>query len=275
MIDPIGISGDRDVGAQPIYYGEIAPEPELRPWVAAYWHFRVVDEAGPIAHSVPPDGSVSLWCTSRTDGIGVLGPHVHPRITEVRGGDVLWGMRLWPGASGVLVDLDPRELRDRSIPPGWLDLGPWATPLAEALGTVDDEQGAARTWDSTLATVLPTRPALDARVMSAVFAIIRSRGTAAIPEVAAQVGLSPRQLRRRFVAAVGLTPKELARVRRLRASLVAVVGEADGPWVTLAAAFGYADQAHLIREYRAVVGLTPAALRTHLHRIEHGRLVDT
>jgi methylphosphotriester-DNA--protein-cysteine methyltransferase len=80
-------------------------------------------------------------------------------------------------------------------------------------------------------------------------------------DVAADVGLSLRQLRRRCHAAVGYGPKTLQRVLRFRRFVSWIdrdSGAAD--LAVLAADAGYADQAHLTRECVGLSGLTPAAL---------------
>jgi AraC-like DNA-binding protein len=79
--------------------------------------------------------------------------------------------------------------------------------------------------------------------------------------VAAEVGLSERQFRRRSQAAVGYGPKTLQRVLRFHRfvrQLDAAVTPPD--LAALAAQAGYADQAHLTRECSALSGFTPAAL---------------
>lgn len=259
----------------PIYYGEREPAPGLRPYIAAYWHFRVEGEPSEsMDHVVPPDGSVSLWWPRGAPGLGVLGPRVEPLQVPVHRGDLLWGVRFWPGATRSLLPLDPRLLRGLTYPPGAISLGPWADLAVAGLRGAVTEEEASGVWN----TVLLDRPAasqpLDAAVMTAVFGIIASGGRGQISSLAALAGLSPRHFRRRFFAAVGLSPKELARVRRIRASLVDAVQGQEERWVDIAAAYGYSDQAHLVREYHRVVGLAPAALRAYLGRIAHGRVVD-
>ena len=109
---------------------------------------------------------------------------------------------------------------------------------------------------------------LDSTVMETVFRLIASQGQERIGEIASRVGLSPRQLRRRFRVAVGLTPKELGRLRRLRACLVGSLDPTE-PWVSLALQHGYADQAHLIREAKSLMGVSPSSLESHLRTIDH------
>jgi AraC-like DNA-binding protein len=82
-----------------------------------------------------------------------------------------------------------------------------------------------------------------------------SRGMARITDVARDVALSPRQLRVLVEREVGLTPKQLA--RSFRFSEV-VTGLTSGrPLTEVAASAGYADQAHLSREFRQMVGCAP------------------
>jgi transcriptional regulator GlxA family with amidase domain len=78
-----------------------------------------------------------------------------------------------------------------------------------------------------------------------------------VDELAAALGFSERQLRRRFLAAVGYGPKTLQRVLRLRRFLAE--RDVDG-LAAAAVGAGYADQAHLARDCRALTGLTPGQL---------------
>ena len=79
--------------------------------------------------------------------------------------------------------------------------------------------------------------------------------------VAADVGLSMRQLRRRCHSAVGYGPKTLQRVLRFRRFVSRIDAWPDVlDLAAIAAEAGYADQAHLTRECGKLSGLTPAAL---------------
>ena len=71
-----------------------------------------------------------------------------------------------------------------------------------------------------------------------------------IEQLAGELGISERQLRRRFRAAVGYGPKTLQRVLRLRRVLArAAASDADTDLAAAAFERGYADQPHLGREY--------------------------
>jgi AraC-like DNA-binding protein len=83
-----------------------------------------------------------------------------------------------------------------------------------------------------------------------------------VAALAVALGISDRQLRRRFHEAVGYGPKTLDRVLRLQ-RLVArapAVISGDEDLARVAADLGYADQAHLTRDCRRLTGMTPTAL---------------
>jgi transcriptional regulator GlxA family with amidase domain len=72
-------------------------------------------------------------------------------------------------------------------------------------------------------------------------------------------GCTPAQFIRRFEQAVGLTPKRYARVLRLGVLLPTLVRCGPRDWAQVAAGAGYADQSHLIREFRQLAGIAPGA----------------
>lgn len=80
-----------------------------------------------------------------------------------------------------------------------------------------------------------------------------------VPELASRIGASERQLRRICDDTIGLAPKQLLRALRLRAALREARRVPRPSWTTIAHASGYYDQAHLIAEFRALMGTTPGA----------------
>ena len=78
--------------------------------------------------------------------------------------------------------------------------------------------------------------------------------------MARELGVSERQLRRRFVHSVGYGPKLLERILRLRRFIAAAACARTKSLTGLALAAGYADQSHLTRECRELTSLTPTQL---------------
>jgi AraC-like DNA-binding protein len=97
-------------------------------------------------------------------------------------------------------------------------------------------------------------------VRYAVTQIEARHGLVSIDAIAADTGLTRRHLERRFKDVVGMTPKRLARIARFQRSL-RILDAADPSQrlggAETAAACGYADQAHFIRDFRDLAGCPP------------------
>src|SRR4051794_10460357 len=163
-----------------------------------------------------------------------------------------------PGAAPPLLGFDAAAVRDARAPVQelWGDAG---RRLAEALDEREDRRAvplALLTWRAARAR----RP--DPLVAAAIARLgpppAGAGGGPGVRAVADELGVSERQLRRRFTVAVGYGPKLLARVLRLEGALAAA---RDGEELARAAAdAGYADQAHFANDCRALAGVSPAAL---------------
>lgn len=81
-----------------------------------------------------------------------------------------------------------------------------------------------------------------------------------MPDLAARVGLSVRQLERVFGEHVGLTPKVYLRILRFQQVLAALrEGGRSTSWAELAISHGYYDQSHFIGDFTRFVGVAPGA----------------
>jgi AraC-like DNA-binding protein len=114
----------------------------------------------------------------------------------------------------------------------------------------------------------------DARVLHAVETLTAARGELPVRALAARVGLSERQLERVFDERVGYGPKTFGRILRMNRAVESIARTAVGrgrmgSWASFAREWGYADQAHLIREFRALTGVTPCAYASTVSEIDN------
>ncbi len=94
---------------------------------------------------------------------------------------------------------------------------------------------------------------------------IRARhGDIRVRDVAASLDWSRKHLNERFRAEVGVGPKAVARMARFNRALDLSRRGAGGGWAGIAAEAGYADQAHMVREFREFGGITPTEVTPQL-----------
>src|SRR5204862_7858097 len=110
----------------------------------------------------------------------------------------------------------------------------------------------------TVARRPPQRGELDQLARAA--AVATAQSEPGVRELRHALGLSERQLLRRFRRAVGYGPRTLARVARFQRFLALAEGCRDADLARLAFDAGYADQPHLTRECRRLSGRTPLEL---------------
>jgi AraC-like DNA-binding protein len=236
-------------------YREIAPPPDMAAHVACLW----VSEAS--GGAVLPDGCADVVWTGA--GLVVAGPATEAVAAHIAPGTAVFGVRFRLGAAGPALGLPAAELADLTV------------PLAEVWDAGVEQRVAAGGLPALVQAVrVRLRAAERVDPLARAAALGLAAPGARVAALGDALGISERQLRRRFADAVGYGPKTLARVLRFQRFLALAAGEAragrdvaaagDGErrpdLAGLAFAAGYADQAHLTRECRQLAGRTPAAL---------------
>jgi methylphosphotriester-DNA--protein-cysteine methyltransferase len=258
-------------------YREYPPPPGLAAHVECLWWLRQPRPAG-APQTIYPDGRCELIVHLATpprcwDALRGWHPQARTLFAAQRVGAVRLeaigpldciGIRLRPEVSNVLLRGAGLRHRDQVVDLAALDPA-FSRALARAA------RGFARRPQSLwklLARRIEEVP-VDARVTAAIERLERDAGRTRIDSLARAAALSMRGFQVRFRAAVGLTPKEYARLTRLQVTLRAL-DTSDGKLSQLASDGGFADQAHATRELRRVTGHTPARLRAELRRDRDG-----
>jgi AraC-like DNA-binding protein len=194
---------------------------------------------------VVPDGCLDvLWVDGR---LLVAGPDTAAYVSAAPPGTVFVGVRFAPGWGPAVLGVPAAPLSDTRVP--LEDV--WSPVRARRLAGLAAGAGE-RPGDLAAGVLrLAADPAGPGRLTRGVAAGLRAGRPVA--RVAAEVGLSPRHLRRRCLDAFGYGPKTLARVLRFDRALA--LARAGTPLAEVAATAGYADQPHLAREVRALSGV--------------------
>jgi AraC-like DNA-binding protein len=245
-------------------FSEHAPAAELLHFVAALWVQSVSVAESPYLQRDLPHGGVDLVFGSGSDP-QIVGPRSRAHVSTIKPGTTVIGLRLRPGAPSSLLGLPMSELVDVVAPAADL-LGSGVQRAAERIATEASTSGALGVLQSYVAERAATTTRHDPAVLAAVRLMQRGR-RAHVSGLAGQLGVSDRQMRRRFLHEVGVSPKTLHRVLRFQTFLaLAQRNVADGHHpsgfgaAALAEEVGYADQAHLTRECARLTGLAPSSL---------------
>ncbi|WP_030926139.1 DUF6597 domain-containing transcriptional factor [Streptosporangium amethystogenes] len=228
-------------------YREWAPDSRVAGRVACVWS----NEATTVATTgtpqlVVPDGCVDLiWGPG---GAQVAGPDTGPKTVWMSPGDRYLGIRFSPGAAGGVFGVPLDSLRDLRIPLSELEPLRELSELAPFTGGPPER--ATDVVQRVLAVRMRTTPEPDPAASAIAEALLAGRS---VREVAWDLGLGERQLLRRSLWAFGYGPKTLQRVVRFQRALrLAKRGVAAAE---VAAASGYADQAHMANEVRRLAGV--------------------
>lgn len=285
---PEGLKASQEDSAVLVTYREFAPAAELVGYVRAYFSFapkaarirrRLITREVQITRAEPFDmpmlaGAltsviVDLGATCHV-GTGwefgaPLGAHASGALRIARTPAVsfrpeMLGAFLEPGSVPALLHVRTDELTDRVV--SLEDV--WGSSSAELPGQIAelDEEDRLDRLEAILLDHL--RPAAHRTgtvdVVGLARWVQREPTSLTVSRLADVAGVSRRHLTRVFREVVGVTPKRFCRLARFHMGLRYAGAGPGVRWAQVAAELGYADQSHMIAEFRELGGLTPEVL---------------
>ena len=253
-------------------YRSYTPSPPLAEFVDHFWHCPEIPFQRRVR--ILPRGTVELVINLCEDEVRVYDSVQSDRCARYSGAvlagpykgcliiDPMWhasiiGVHFKPGGAFPFLGAPADELKDMHVDLETL----WGRTAVELRERLCAAATVGRRF-SLLEDVLVSRLRYAARshgaVSVALEAFDRTDGGARVHDVARRVGLSHRRFIQVFAAEVGLTPKLYCRVRRFQKARDLVRNVKAPDWARVAAAGGYCDQSHLIRDFQALSGLSPA-----------------
>jgi AraC-like DNA-binding protein len=185
----------------------------------------------------------------------LIGPHDRPVVNEPTGETFALGIVTTSVGCEAVLGVPPASIRGRvvELETAWTA----AAALRRRMLRAADPEAMLDVLADVLDRSVPVGhdPALD-RCERAV-AMLESDPTRPIAAIASELGISHARLDRDFTRLVGLGPRALARLLRMRRLLDAIDVRRAVPWAELAAELGWFDQSHLIRDFRRHTGVTP------------------
>lgn len=233
------------------------PPDDLAPFLDFCWIVRW-DLRGEPAYeqAILPHPNVNL--AFEAGGAAVYGVDTKIFARRLTGAGKALGLRFRPGGFRPFTATAVAALTDRVVPAGEFFGDAAARACRAVLAAADDEQmtGAAL---RLLRAAAPAADPVALEIAAGVERITSDPAIRRVGQLAGLFGVSERQVQRLFTEYVGVSPKWVLRRARLHeAALRADAGEPVS-WSELAADLGYADQAHLTRDFTATIGVPPAA----------------
>ena len=229
---------------------------DLAPFVDYFWLVRW-DLRGqpPYEQRVLPHPNVHL--VFEPDGATVYGIDHAIFARRLTGKGKALGVRFRPGGFRPFYSAAISALNDKVIP-AQVIFGPDAVRTCEAVMAADGDEEMIRHAANLLRAVAPERDPVAERVADIVARITTDTGLRRVGQLADACGVSERRLQRLFAEYVGVSPKWVMRRARLHEAALRADAGGEVDWAALATDLGYADQAHLTRDFTATLGVPPS-----------------
>jgi AraC-like DNA-binding protein len=227
----------------------------LAPFVDFIWILRW-DLRGQEPHeqAILPHPNVNVGFEAT--GAGIFGVDRKLFIRTLSGPGKALGVRFRPGGFRPFWHAPVSQLTDRVIPAMQL-FGLAAEHTRKLIMDADTDAEMIAQAEALLTGVLPgPDPATD-RAAELVALIIADPGLRRVEQLAEVSGQSARGLQRLFSDYVGVSPKWVMRRSRLHEAALRADSGDPLDWAQLAIELGYADQAHLSRDFTATLGVSP------------------
>jgi AraC-like DNA-binding protein len=245
-------------GLQRFRLDRFEPGPELAPYVDWYWvvSWNLPDGAPAFEQEVLPHPCVNLAIEAR--GSAVHGVFTRRTRVLLKGCARVVAAKFVPAGFEPFASVPMVALRARIVPLAQAFGEGAAALVSQVLACADDER-AARHIEAFLRERMPRTPDASRELATQLVAhVTADRTIRQAEDLAGLAGLSVRSLNRLFRRYVGVGPKWVIQRARVHEAAERVALGAVVEWPRLAQELGYHDQAHLIRDFKAQIGFTPA-----------------
>ncbi len=231
------------------------PKPPLNRWINCFWQLTV-PPGGQYYRSMPDNCVDCIFNLSNSDDAHIVSPFLESMVFKLTGPVVYFGIRFRIlGHGGIVTEPVGEWGQSQSTVKVQDILKPSTTyRLIDGIHAPQNFEQRCRMLSEVLLSSIKM-PTLDTRVLKFIryCHLNPYSNTNLSDKQCSEFGLSARQLRRLSQLYLGLSPKEFSRVIRFQ-YLLKAINQSSGahPW----AEFFY-DQAHFIREFKSLSGVTP------------------
>lgn len=251
-------------------YHERRTHPALLPYLGDLIGYEYLGEPPELHRGLPSqyltivitlDEPLGLaWADQPVEKFSAMASGLHSSAVRIGGSPNRSGMQLalTPAGSRALFGLPSGELAATTVNLDEL-VGRTALELSDRLRSTSDWERRFDVLQEVFLEACRDEPAPEPRaeLSWAWRRLCETAGGVGVAELAREVGWSRRHLSERFRAEFGLPPKVAARILRFEQAVSLLKRRPRTKLADLAADLGYADQAHLTREWHALAGCSP------------------
>ena len=250
---PRGVLNFRDAGSMHGVW-RYFPSEDLAPFVEHYWTVEW-DVPQPQLRETLPHPSIHLVLEGDREELS--GIHTKKFSRTIEGNSRVFGVKFFPGGFRPFIDRAVSSLSERVWDVADI-LGPSARGLSRRALAFPDHQSTVDILEQFLRSFRPRADATMSLVRRIADAVATDRALTKVEQLVDRFDVNKRTLQRLFDDYVGVSPKWMIQRFRLieAANQMHVADRLD--WADIALALGYADQAHFIRDFKKIVGQSPA-----------------
>jgi AraC-like DNA-binding protein len=251
-------------------YQTFDPHQELKMLVKCYWTLESSVDEQREKQSIIPDGCMEmifhhgdLYKQYTGDGKSVIQPRcfvigqlTRPLEIEPTGKTDIFSVRFHPYGFLPLTSIPIKEMENTAVSLEKL-FGREGRDIEEKILNAHSVQERINLVERFLLNRLGRLETIDHIVRSTVETILTGNGQLSINELSSQIHINRRQLERKFYLVIGLSPKQLSKTIRLQAALKMLLTKESANLTALAYENNYYDQAHFIKDFKELVGITP------------------
>ncbi|HEX7150238.1 MAG TPA: helix-turn-helix domain-containing protein [Thermoanaerobaculia bacterium] len=226
------------------------PSPDLAFWVEHYWIVEW-DLREPYLAETLPHPSVHLVVDA--ERARIAGVHTGRFTRRLEGASRVFGIKFRPGAFRPILGRPLSTITNRELDPR-----DFFGDLGTAIQATPDDQSRIEIAGSFLRQHVPPRDEKVGEVNRIMDLVLDDPEITRVEHLAARGGAGTRTLQRLFNDYVGVSPKWVINRYRLHEVLERIARGAAVDWAAVALDLGYFDQAHFIRDFKKLVGKTPA-----------------
>jgi AraC-like DNA-binding protein len=239
-----------------------SPPPDLAYWIAHYWMITW-DLRGHAPHKVEtlPHPNIHVVFEKGSSVVSGIQSRKFSRLLEGR--SQVFGIKFKPGGFRPFLKSSVSSLADSTVPASRI-FGKAVDALATILASSRKESEKVSAANAFLRARLPEPDDTIALAAQLVARILAEPNIKTVNDLATRTGISKRSLERLFNDYVGVGPKWVIRRYRLHELIEKFDSRGQPNWAQLALDLGYFDQAHLINDFKSMVGYTPTQYQSQL-----------